>query len=176
MLPRRKSNSTSTVAAALSLKKITKFRRKTNLKKEYPKHPMVGVGAIIVRNGKILIVKRKSEPGKGRWSVPGGLVELGETVGQTVVREVKEECSLDVEVDRLIDVVDSLTKDEEGNIKYHFVILDFFVKLKGGELKAGDDAEEARWVPLEEVEKYNLTKTFREFLKRNMEILKKYSS
>jgi len=146
------------------------------LKKEYPKHPMVGVGAIIVRNGKILIVKRKSEPGKGRWSVPGGLVELGETVGQTVKREVKEECSLDVEVDRLIDVVDSLTKDEEGNIKYHFVILDFFVKLKGGELKAGDDAEEAKWVPLEEVEKYNLTKTFREFLKRNMEILKKYSS
>ncbi len=137
---------------------------------------MVGVGAIIVRNGKILIVKRKSEPGKGRWSVPGGLVELGETVGQTVKREVKEECSLDVEVDRLIDVVDSLTKDEEGNIKYHFVILDFFVKLKGGELKAGDDAEEAKWVPLEEVEKYNLTKTFREFLKRNMEILKKYSS
>jgi len=146
------------------------------LKKEYPKHPMVGVGAIIVRNGKILIVKRKSEPGKGRWSVPGGLVELGETVGQTVVREVKEECNLNVEVDRLIDVVDSLTKDEEGNIKYHFVILDFFVKLKGGELKAGDDAEEARWVPLEEVEKYNLTKTFREFLKRNMEILKKYGS
>jgi len=137
---------------------------------------MVGVGAIIVRNGKILIVKRKSEPGKGRWSVPGGLVELGETVGQTVKREVKEECSLDVEVDRLIDVVDSLTKDKEGNIKYHFVILDFFVKLKGGELKAGDDAEEAKWVPLEEVEKYNLTKTFREFLKRNMEILKKYSS
>jgi len=137
---------------------------------------MVGVGAIIVRNGKILIVKRKSEPGKGRWSVPGGLVELGETVGQTVKREVKEECSLDVEVDRLIDVVDSLTKDEEGNIKYHFVILDFFVKLKGGELKAGDDAEEAKWVPLEEVEKYNLTKTFRKFLKRNMEILKKYSS
>ncbi|MCD6241607.1 NUDIX hydrolase [Candidatus Bathyarchaeota archaeon] len=146
------------------------------MKKEYPKHPMVGVGAIIVRNGKILIVKRKSEPGKGRWSVPGGLVELGETVGQTVVREVKEECNLNVEVDRLIDVVDSLTKDEEGNIKYHFVILDFFVKLKGGELKAGDDAEEARWVPLEEVEKYNLTKTFREFLKRNMEILKKYGS
>ena len=176
MLPHRKSNSTSTAAVALSLKKITKSRRKTNLKKEYPKHPMVGVGAIIVRNGKILIVKRKSEPGKGRWSVPGGLVELGETVGQTVKREVKEECSLDVEVDRLIDVVDSLTKDEEGNIKYHFVILDFFVKLKGGELKAGDDAEEAKWVPLEEVEKYNLTKTFREFLKRNMEILKKYSS
>jgi len=146
------------------------------LKKEYPKHPMVGVGAIIVRDGKILIVKRKSEPGKGKWSVPGGLVKLGETVGQAVIREVKEECNLDVEVDRLIDIVDSLTKDEKGNIKYHFVILDFSVKLKGGKLKAGDDAKEAKWVPLQEVEKYNLTKTFRGFLKRNMEILKKHCS
>jgi len=66
------------------------------LKKEYPKHPIVGVGAIIIQNGKILIVRRGSEPGKGKWSVPGGLVELGETVKQTVVREVKEECGLDV--------------------------------------------------------------------------------
>jgi len=146
------------------------------LKKEYPKHPIVGVGAIIIQNGKILIVRRGSEPGKGKWSVPGGLVELGETVEQTVVREVKEECGLDVEVDRLIDVVDSMTFDGNGKLKYHFVILDFFVKLKGGELKPGDDAKEALWVPVEEVEKYDLTKTFRDFLKRNMEKIRRYSS
>ena len=146
------------------------------MKKEYPKHPIVGVGAIIKQNGKILIVRRGSEPGKGKWSVPGGLVELGETVKQTVVREVKEECGLDVEVDKLIDVVDSMTFDENGKLKYHFVILDFFVKLKGGELKPGDDAKEALWVPLEEVEKYDLTRTFRDFLKRNMEKIRRYSS
>ena len=146
------------------------------MKKEYPKHPIVGVGAIIIQNGKILIVRRGSEPGKGKWSVPGGLVELGETVKQTVVREVKEECGLDVEVDRLIDVVDSMTFDENGKLKYHFVILDFFVKLKGGELKPGDDAKEALWVPLEEVEKYDLTRTFRDFLKRNVEKIRRYSS
>ena len=146
------------------------------MKKEYPKHPIVGVGAIIIQNGKILIVRRGSEPGKGKWSVPGGLVELGETVEQTVVREVKEECGLDVEVDRLIDVVDSMTFDGNGKLKYHFVILDFFVKLKGGELKPGDDAKEALWVPVEEVEKYDLTKTFRDFLKRNMEKIRRYSS
>ena len=144
------------------------------MKKEYPKHPIVGVGAIIIQNGKILIVKRSSEPGKDKWSVPGGLVELGETVEQAVVREVKEECGLDVEVDRLIDVVDSMTFDENGKLKYHFVILDFFVKIKGGKLRPGDDAKEAIWVPLEEVEKYDLTKTFRDFLKRNMEKLRKY--
>ena len=146
------------------------------MKKEYPKHPIVGVGAIIIQNGKILIVRRGSEPGKGKWSVPGGLVELGETVKQTVVREVKEECGLDAEVDKLIDVVDSMTFDENGKLKYHFVILDFFVKLKGGELKPGDDAKEALWVPLEEVEKYDLTRTFRDFLKRNMEKIRRYSS
>jgi len=146
------------------------------LKKEYPKHPMIGVGAIIIQNGKILIVRRGSEPGKGKWSVPGGLVELGETVEQTVVREVKEECGLDVEVDELIDVVDSMTFDENGKLKYHFVILDFFVKIKGGELRPGNDAKGALWVPLEEVEKYDLTKTFREFLKRNMDKLRNYRS
>ena len=137
---------------------------------------MIGVGAIIIQNGKILIVRRGSEPGKGKWSVPGGLVELGETVEQTVVREVKEECGLDVEVDELIDVVDSMTFDENGKLKYHFVILDFFVKIKGGELRPGNDAKEALWVPLEEVEKYDLTKTFREFLKRNMDRLRNYRS
>jgi len=145
------------------------------LKKEYPEHPMVGVGAIIVQDGKILIVRRSSEPGKGKWSVPGGLVELGETVEQAVVREVREECGLDVEVDRLIDVVDSMTFDRNGRLKYHFIILDFFVKIKGGKLRPGDDAKEAMWVSLEEVENYDLTKTFRDFLKRNMEKLRNYS-
>lgn len=145
------------------------------MRKEYPEHPMVGVGAIIVQDGKILIVRRGSEPGKGKWSVPGGLVELGETVEQAVVREVREECGLDVEVDKLIDIVDSMTFDKNGRLKYHFIILDFFVKIKGGKLRPGDDAKEALWVPLEEVENYDLTKTFKEFLKRNMEKLRNYS-
>ncbi len=145
------------------------------MRKEYPEHPMVGVGAIIVQDGKILIVRRGSEPGKGKWSVPGGLVELGETVEQAVVREVREECGLDVEVDKLIDIVDSMTFDKNGRLKYHFIILDFFVKIKGGKLRPGDDAKEALWVPLEEVENYDLTKTFKEFLERNMEKLRNYS-
>ena len=145
------------------------------MRKEYPEHPMVGVGAIIVQDGKILIVRRGSEPGKGKWSVPGGLVELGETVEQAVVREVREECGLDVEVDKLIDIVDSMTFDKNGRLKYHFIILDFFVKIKGGKLRPGDDAKEALWVSLEEVENYDLTKTFKEFLKRNMEKLRNYS-
>lgn len=156
--------------------------RDSGLEREYPARPIVGVGAIVVCNGKILLVKRGSEPGRGKWSVPGGLVEVGEAVHETVVREVKEESGLDVEVDRLIDVVDSITKDEEGRTRYHFVILDFFVKLRGegegesGALKAGDDVLEAAWAPLDGVEEYDLTKTFREFLKRHKEELRRYDS
>ncbi|MEM2995126.1 MAG: NUDIX hydrolase [Candidatus Bathyarchaeia archaeon] len=140
----------------------------------YPKQPVVGVGAVIIRKGEILLEKRKSEPGRGKWSIPGGLVELGENVVQTVIREVKEETGLDVEKPELIDVVDNIIRDENGEIKYHFVIIDYFVRVKGGEAKAQSDAEELRWVPLGEVEKYDLTKTFKVFLQRNKQKLEEH--
>jgi ADP-ribose pyrophosphatase YjhB (NUDIX family) len=95
------------------------------------------------------------------------LVELGESVSQTVVREVAEETGLEVCEPELIDVVDNVVRDENGEVKYHFVIVDYFVKLKGGNMKASSDAEELQWVPLSEVEKYDLTKTFRAFFQRN---------
>jgi len=142
----------------------------------YPKQPIVGVGAVIIRDGKILLEKRKYDPGKGMWSIPGGLVELGEGAEQTVVREVKEETGLEVEKPEHIDVVDNVIKDRNGEIKYHFVIIDYFVKLKGGTLKAASDAEELRWITFDEVEKYDLTKTFREFFQRNRQKLEKLNS
>jgi len=142
------------------------------LKKEYPKQPIVGVGAIIIHNGKMLIVKRGSDPGKGKWSVPGGLVELGETVKEAVEREVLEECNLKVEASHLIDIVDNIIRDKNGRIKYHFIILDFFAKLRGGKLKPNSEIIEAKWVPIDEVEKYDLTNTFKEFMKRNLSKLK----
>jgi len=142
------------------------------LKKEYPKQPIVGVGAIIIHDGKMLIVKRGSDPGKGKWSVPGGLVELGETVKEAVEREVLEECNLKVEASHLIDIVDNIIRDKNGRIKYHFIILDFFAKLRGGKLKPNSEIIEAKWVPIDEVEKYDLTNTFREFMKRNLSKLK----
>jgi mutator protein MutT len=146
------------------------------VKRLYPKQPVVGVGAVIIKDGKILLEKRKSEPGRGKWSIPGGLVELGESVSQTVVREVAEETGLEVYEPGLIDVVDNVVRDENGEVKYHFVIIDFFVKLKGGTPKALSDAEELRWVSLDEVEKYDLTKTFRAFFQRNRQRLEKLNS
>ena len=141
------------------------------MRRLYPKQAFVGVGVVIVCNGRILLEKRKNEPGKGKWSIPGGLVELGEEVEQTVIREVKEETGLEVEKPEHIDVVSNFEMDEKGRIKYHFVIIDYFVKLKGGKLKASSDAAELRWVEFDEVEKYDLTKIFREFFVRNHEKL-----
>ena len=146
------------------------------VKRLYPKQPIVGVGAVVICDGKILLEKRKNEPGKGKWSIPGGLVELGENVEQTVIREVKEETGLEVEKPEHIDIVDNVIRDKNGEIKYHFVIIDYFVKLKGGTMKAMSDAEELRWVTFDEVEKYDLTITFREFFQRNKQKLEKLNS
>ncbi|MGQ9530669.1 MAG: NUDIX hydrolase [Candidatus Bathycorpusculaceae bacterium] len=146
------------------------------VRKLYPKQPLVGVGAVIICDGKILLEKRKYDPGKGRWSIPGGLVELGESLEQTAIREVWEETGLEVEKPELIDIVDNITRDENGEIKYHFIIVDYFVKLKGGNVKASSDAEELKWVPLDEVEKHDLTKTFRAFFQRNRQRLEELNS
>ncbi len=146
------------------------------MKRLYPKQPIIGVGAVIINNGKILLEKRKNDPGKGKWSIPGGIVELGESVEQTIIREVREETGLEVEQPKHIDIVDNIVKDENSNVKYHFVIIDCFVKLKGGIFKASSDAEELRWVVFDEVEKYDLTKTFRDFFQRNKQKLRDFNS
>lgn len=152
------------------------MKEETALKRLYPNQPIVGVGAVIICDGKILLEKRKGEPGRGKWTIPGGLVELGERAERTVIREVREETNLKVEEPELIDVVNNITINGNGEIKYHFVIVDYFVKLEGGTLKAADDAEELRWVGFDEVESYDLTKSFRGFFKRNRQKLQKLNS
>lgn len=142
----------------------------------YPKQPLVGVGAVIICNRKILLEKRKGEPGRGKWAIPGGLVELGETVEHTLMREVKEETGLEVEKPELIDVVSNVIVDENSKTKYHFVIVDYFVKLEGGTLKAADDAAELRWVTFDDVESYDLTTSFRSFFQRNRQKLERLNS
>ena len=113
-------------------------------KRENPERPLVGVGAIIIRGSRILLIKRASEPNKGMWSVPGGLVRAGEKLEEALKREVKEETGLEIEVGDLGFVSEEIIRQD--GLKYHYVIIDFFANIKGGELKAGSDAEDAKWV------------------------------
>jgi 8-oxo-dGTP diphosphatase len=146
------------------------------LKRLYPDQPIVGIGVVIVKDGQMVLIKRGNEPGRGKWSIPGGIVELGEHITQTVIREAKEETCLDVTNPQLIDVVDTVDLDPDGKVKYQYVIVDYLVKVIGGEIAAASDAEELRWVPFGEVESYVLTSSFREFFRNNLEKLEKSSS
>ena len=142
---------------------------------QYPKKPVVGVGAIILDGDQILLEKRKNSPGKGKWAVPGGLVELGENVEQAVIREVKEETGLEVDEPRLVDVVNYISLGERGAVMYHYVIIDYLVTSKGGKPKAASDADDLKWVPFYEVDKYDLTDSFRFFFQRNRQKLENAS-
>ena len=128
--------------------------------------PIPAVGAVVFKEGKILTIKRGQEPGRGKWSIPGGRVELGETTFEAAVREVREECSIEVEIERVLDSVDNIIRDEDGRIKYHFVIIDLLARYVGGEIKAQSDAEECRWVTPQELIKLDLTPLLRDMLKR----------
>lgn len=146
------------------------------LQRLYPDQPIVGIGAVIVKEGKILLEKRKNFPGKGKWSIPGGLVELGESLEQTVIREVKEETCLDVAELSLVDVIDYVELDNNERVRYHFVIIDYCVKVKKGVPKAAGDAGELRWTSFSEIENFNLTKSFRFFFRRNRDKLERLNS
>jgi ADP-ribose pyrophosphatase YjhB (NUDIX family) len=125
-------------------------------KRQYPDRPYVGVGAVIVRDGQVLIVKRKYDPLAGQWSIPGGAVELGETLEGSIAREMLEETGLVIEVGPVIEVFDRITRDEQGNVRYHFVLVDYLCWPAGGELKAGSDVADARFVDPSALGEYQL--------------------
>lgn len=146
------------------------------MKRLYPDQPVVGVGAVVVNEGKIVLIKRGNEPSKGKWTIPGGIVELAESPEVAVVREAKEETDLEVAHPTLLDVVSNVDFDEIGKVKYHYIIIDYLVYVLNGKAKALSDAEELRWVPFDEVEAYNLTASFRLFFRNNRAKLEKANS
>lgn len=121
------------------------------------KQPIPAVAAIILEEGKLLLIRRGAEPNKDKWSIPGGSVQWGEPLKEAIKREVREETGLDVEVGKIAGVFDLIVRDEAGNVAYHYVIIDFFAKPVGGKLIPGDDAVQVRWVPIEQVGEYELS-------------------
>lgn len=119
--------------------------------RDYPSAPVAAVGGVVIDGESVLLVKRALPPRQGEWSLPGGRLELGESLADGVRREVREETGLEVAVGPLVEVFDRVHRDDTGGIRYHFVIVDFLCRPIGGSLAAGDDAAEARWVAREEV-------------------------
>lgn len=113
--------------------------------REFPQTPLMGIGAVVVREGKVLLVRRGNEPLKGHWSLPGGMLELGESLMEGVTREVREETGLAIEPLELVELLDRIHRDGE-RVRYHYVIADYLCRVQGGELRAGSDADEVRWV------------------------------
>lgn len=127
------------------------------MKRHYPEGPCAGVGAIVFRGAEVLLVKRGRPPALGKWSIPGGLVELGESLEASVRREVQEEVGLEVRVIDLVAALDRVIFDGDGRIEYHYILLDFLCEVSAGDLRAGSDADECRFVRVEDLGRYDMT-------------------
>lgn len=139
------------------------------MRRRYPKQPIVAVAALILNDkNEVLLVRRKAEPGKDMWSIPGGVVELGEYLYDALKREIKEETGLDIKPMKLLDIFEILERDEDNKIKYHYVILDYLAEKCGGVLRASSDASQARWIALNEIYSYNITKSLKKLLDKHI--------
>ncbi len=133
---------------------------------EFPDRPVPAVGAIVFRNGAVLLVKRGQEPNRGRWSIPGGALEVGETVEQAAARETLEETGVEVRPVRTVDVREYVDRGSSGRIQWHYVLIDVLCEYRSGEPTPASDAENARFVPLRELAEYDITPTAIEALER----------
>ena len=112
---------------------------------DYPNRPLVGVGVVVLKGDAVLLVRRGKPPRRGDWSLPGGRQRLGEAVRDAALREVREETALEVEVTALLDVLDSMTRDKDGRLAYHYTLVDFLAEWRAGEARPGDDVVEVAW-------------------------------
>jgi 8-oxo-dGTP diphosphatase len=132
--------------------------------REYPERPMVGVGGVVIANGRALLIRRGGPPLEGRWSIPGGMLEVGETLLEGVRRELAEETGIEVRVGELIEVFERINTDDDGKTRYHFVIADYLCEALGGEARAGSDVVDVAWAMPSELGKYSLPETARQVI------------
>jgi len=139
------------------------------MKREYPETPRIGVGAVVIQEGRVLLVKRGHPPQNGEWSIPGGLLEIGETMRQAAAREALEETGLVVEPLEWLGAFDRILRDPANKIRYHYVLIDFLCRQVGGELSAASDAAEVRWFTPAEVATLPLPKDTAEVIRLGFE-------
>jgi 8-oxo-dGTP diphosphatase len=130
----------------------------------YPNHPRVAVGAVVFNEDKVLLVLRGKPPAEKQWSIPGGCVELGETLQEAAEREITEETGIVIQAKKPIYTFDVIEHDEDGLIRFHYVIVDLAADYAGGELRAGDDAVDVRWVSREDLKNLNVSDATRKLL------------
>ena len=134
--------------------------------RDYPDRPIVGVAAVVIEDERVVLVRRGRPPAYGEWSLPGGAVEPGETLEKAVVREVEEEIGLNVEVVEVVAVLDRIFWDQEGQVQYHYVLVDFLCRKTGGKLQASSDAISCAQVPFSALAQYNLSKETNEVISK----------
>ena len=123
---------------------------------DYPNRPLIGVGVVVFKDGRVLLIRRGKPPREGQWSLPGGRQRLGERIEAAACREVREEAGIEIAVGPLLDVVDSITRDAEGGVQYHYTLVDFVAEWRAGEARAGHDAAEAVWADPADLAPYGL--------------------
>jgi ADP-ribose pyrophosphatase YjhB (NUDIX family) len=138
------------------------------MKRDYPDRPIIGVGAVIVRDGRALLVRRATEPLMGEWSVPGGMLELGEKLRDGAAREVLEETGLHVEAGEVLDVFDSIFPDDDGRTQYHYVLIDFLCRPLAGEAIPGGDVSEVLWVTESDLAGMNLRDSIAQVVRQGL--------
>ena len=138
--------------------------------RQYPSRPIVGVGAVILVGGKVVLIRRRFEPLAGQWSLPGGAVELGETLEASVAREIREEVGLEVEVGPVIEVFDRIMLDDEQHVRYHYVLVDYLCWPVMGELVAGSDVDSVALVDPAELAEYRLTQKATAVIERALQL------
>jgi mutator protein MutT len=138
------------------------------MSREYPDRPLVGVGAVIVRDGRVLLVRRGQAPLLGEWSLPGGVLECGETLREATVREAREETGLIVKTGELLGVYERVILSEDGRVRYHYVLIDFLCRAVAGDLKAGSDAADVRWLDSDELDSLKLPQDTAEVIRKGL--------
>lgn len=139
------------------------------MQREFPDAPLIGIGAIILEGDRVVLVKRAHPPLEGKWSIPGGVLEVGELVREAAVREAREETGLIVEPGELLGVFDRVLRSPDGRVQYHYVLIDFLCCPVGGELKAAGDAAEARWFGRDELAELNLAEDTQDVIRKGFE-------